>query len=205
MLEPLSTQVAYLVGVLHLDILSNLIGNLVNLMVSRWKFNNTTFLRCIHPIVLKAEQMRGIIYVSSVNAIVAARFIGSFLAHSSIWKPSGKDELTPTPPFSLYSHMKAPFQLFHYNYHSPNYPGVHTFPNKQLKIKKKKKEINDVIQTKCADNLMWRISFGNDWAGGMTVSRKKRVIIWSCQGLFRTSHYWSLHWFWSIWLRCPPK
>lgn len=83
-------------------------------------------------------------------------------------------------------------------------PGFIHFPTSSSKLKKKK-EINDVIQTKCADNLMWRISFGNDWAGGMTVSRKKRVIIWSCQGLFRTSHYRSLHWFWSIWLRCPPK
>lgn len=130
------------------------------------------------------------------------RFISCSLIHM---KTLRKRWIDSHPSFFLYSHMKAPSQLFHSNYHSPNYPGVHTFPNKQLKIEKKKKEINDVIQTKCADNLMWRISFGNDWAGGMTVSRKKRVIIWSCQGLFRTSHYRSLHWFWSIWLRCPPK
>lgn len=140
MLEPLSTQVGYLVRVLHLDILSNLIGNLVNLMVSRWKFNNTTFLRCIHPIVLKAEQMRGIIYVSSVNAIVAARFIGSFLAHSSIWKPSGKDELTPTPLFPCiltWRHHSSYSTIIIIHLITPGF--IH-FPTSNSKLKKKKRK-----------------------------------------------------------------
>lgn len=69
------------------------------------------------------------------------------------------------------SHMKAPSQLFHCNYHLPNYPGVHTFPNKQLKIERKKRNqwrySDEVCRQSDVENFIW------EWFSGRHDSEPK--------------------------------